>query len=211
MKRFLLATGFFFFSLLSGGNLMATTFDFDGYLNYHNDVARFSFLLESDAEDVRVYTDSFDFGANGNFDPITALWDSEGNLIAKNDDIGDWWSYNWDSGFSLSSLEAGAYMFTIAAYDNEAAGSAIDEGFKYDGNTPVPIGEWPLADQWLGEKTGMSGYYHVVFEGVDSAKPVTVPIPGTAVLLGSGLLALIGVRKIRRNQRSGLITGNEQR
>ncbi|MBN2269793.1 MAG: DVUA0089 family protein [Sedimentisphaerales bacterium] len=81
-------------------------FDFDGYIDYHNEVDYYYFNLASDATLVEVWTDSFNDGAN--FDPITALWNATtGDLIAENDDnpnIRPATQTYWDSGFSLSSL-----------------------------------------------------------------------------------------------------------
>lgn len=152
----------------------ADMFDFEGYLDYHNDVDYYYFNLSTSSTLVEIWTDSFDSGAH--FDPITALWDGPtGNLIAENDDnasIRPADQTYWDSGISLSSLSAGDYFFTIARYANFASGTNIADGFAYDGQTPSP-----LANGY--------GYYHLNFSGVNNViepGPV-VPVPG-AVLLG---------------------------
>lgn len=179
----------------------AARFEFGGYIDYHNDVATINFSLENDTTDINVYTDSFNFGLDGNFDPITALWTGDGVLLEQNDDI-DTGAFDWDSGFFLDSLEAGDYIFTVAAYNNFAEGTdswdgdfldsdpvMLTDGFLRDDNTPIPIEEWALADGY--GTTGMDGYYHVVLDGVDNAylpaDPAESPEPATLFLLSVGL------------------------
>ena len=187
MKRIAIATCLLCI-LLYSSSVFGATFDFDGYLDYHNDIATFSFTLDNDATNIRVWTDSYDNGAN--FDPITALWTASGDLISENDDnrnINPSTQTVFDSGFNLAALNAGDYLFTIASYYNFANGNSLSDGFRFDNDTPIPI------DVWSG-----SGYYHVVFDGVDGAANTNtnpVPEPATMVLLGSGLLGLAGVSR----------------
>jgi len=163
----------------------AGTFHFTGNIQYHNDVVQFNFNLANDAFNVRVWTDSFQNGVN--FDPITALWKGNGDLIAENDDnpsVNPGTQTYWDSGFTLPSLSAGNYIFTVASYANFAKGSNLADGFLYDGQTPIPIQQW-----W----NQGAGYWSVWFDGVDQV--TVVPLPGTLLLLGSGLLSLLRCRR----------------
>lgn len=168
----------------------AITVNFTGNITYHNDVVEFEFSLLDDATNVRIWTDSFDNGAN--FDPITALWTGGGNLIAENDDndtINPSTQTYWDSGFELASLSAGDYLFTVASFANFANGATLAEGFSYDGDTPIAI------ENWWNEGTG---YYSVWFDGVDSAAPGTpIPEPASMTLFGLGLGGL-AVRRLRK-------------
>ncbi|MBM4300721.1 MAG: PEP-CTERM sorting domain-containing protein [Deltaproteobacteria bacterium] len=178
---FLMAIGL----LCSAAGAQAGTFNFTGNLYFHTDVVYFNFSLANDATNVRVWTDSFQNAAN--FDPITALWTATGNLIAENDDnssVNPLTQTYWDSGFILPTLAAGNYQFTVAAYSNFAKGSTLADGFSYDGQTPIPIEQ-----HWVKAP----GYYSVWFDGVDQATS-NVPIPGAVWLLGSGLLAMGGLR-----------------
>lgn len=180
----------------------AGTFHFSGNIEYHNDVVKTYFTLDADASNVRVWTDSFLNGTN--FDPITALWNATtGEQIAQNDDnpgIDPSQTY-WDSGFSLATLAAGDYLFTVATYNNWANGDHLSDGFLFDNQNPIPLSQWSQP----ANHTGMGSYWSVWLDGVSSATnphdPGTpnnnVPEPAGLALLGLGLGALMMHRKKR--------------
>lgn len=116
----------------------ALDFDFSGAFQNDNDVLSFDFTVGSDST-ITIFSSSWD---DGGFDPILAIWDSNGNLIEEQDDGGligselsNSVSYDydvWDS-YYTKFLTAGNYTATVAQYNNFAVGSSLSDGFRYDG------------------------------------------------------------------------------
>ena len=191
-------------SLLGLSNIAsASTFTFSGNFVNQKDVARVDFSVASNATNVRLWTDSFMANATNpfgtNFDPITALWNtSTGALISQNDDdnsINPATQTGFDSGFSLATLAAGNYFFTVAAFNNFAAGSNISNGFLFDGLDPIAIG---MFNQPLNGNNERGSFWRVNLDGVDMAtgpvdpNPSAVPLPGAVWLFGTAIAGFAG-------------------
>jgi hypothetical protein len=177
----------------------AALLNFTGNITYNTDVVQINFTLTNDATNVRVWTDSFDGGVN--FDPITALWNlSTGARLGQNDDnssVNPATQTTYDSGFTLASLAAGQYAFTVAAYNNFASGDNLADGFQFDGQTPVLISQWSQPSR-IGPQTG--SFWSVWLDGVDSATNPNdpgnnVPEPGSLALAALGLMGLASLRR----------------
>lgn len=186
-----LAAGLLTFASSSQAALM----NFTGEIEYHNDVVYTYFTVEEDATDVRVWTDSWNWGTN--FDPITSLWNAGGDWIMSNDDnasINPGTQTYADSGFSLANLAAGDYIFTIATYANRSISSNLADGFDYDQSESISMEDWDQPANTIN----MGGFWSVWLDGVSSAssgQPQTqpsqsVPESSSFILLLVGMLGL---------------------
>lgn len=154
-----------------------------GSIVNHNDVAQIPMTLTTET-DLTIWTNSF---GSGGFDPILSLWFG-GNLVAYNDDapeLVDLSQGGFDSLLRLTGLAPGSYLLTVSSFNNFPNGTSLSAGFRHDGATPTPIGEW-----W----TAGSGNYNVhwTFGPISS-----IPEPSSFAMLLAGL----GIATLMRRYR----------
>jgi len=169
----------FFMGVLPAG---AEPMHFTASLTDHNDVGLFSFTLAEDAEDIYLWTDSFQGGLN--FDPLLGLWENNGDLLAWNDDnpgISPGTQTDGDAGMYIPMLWAGDYIVTFTANGNAPIGMNLSDGFFYDGSTPEPLATGGAWSVWISV----------------GSSPPTIPEPSLLVMWGVGLLGVLGVITLR--------------
>ena len=189
-------------ALLAAAGLAAQAADFtlSGRIANHNDVVRITFDVAAGGADVTLFTDSWQSGLN--FDPAVVLWSKSGTdwtQVTQNDDadpaIGH--SGYYDAGLQLPQQAAGRYMLTLVASSNEANGALLSQGFTYDAQAPIALGQWnqPSYDPNANDQKG--GFWRVQFSGVQNIS--AVPEPATWLLMALGAAALLpAARRHRR-------------
>ena len=95
-----------------------------------------------DNSGVKLWTTFYGDNGGNAFDPFLVLWDSEGNMLALNNDR----VYGvFDSYIDFGFLADGTYMFTIGNWPNRPNGAHLSDGFLLAGNSaliPRSNGEW---------------------------------------------------------------------
>lgn len=199
---------------------VALDFDFSGNFTQDNDVLLFNFTVGgSVASNVTVFSSSWLYGypppggGPGGFDPMLGIWTAAGNLIAFQDDGGNIGTtlsngvlYNhgvWDSYYQVL-LDPGNYIASITQFDNFNNGTTLSAGFKYDGTPNFTfVNDYGGATQalfngvWDDENDPRISFWQ--FHLLDVAEANVVPVPGTLLLLGSGLIGLAGWRRFRKS------------
>jgi hypothetical protein len=207
-------------SVVTTSAAQAADFDFSGTFQQDNDVALFNFTVGQDST-VTLFSSSWLYGNPapgqelGGFDPILALWDSNGNLLQQQDDggnigstVSNGVSYNhgtWDSYFT-QSLTAGSYIASVGQFNNFAVGTNLSQGFRYDSNPnftfdngsggatqPLFNGVWDNNDPRTADWE-----FHVL--NVSQATSNTEPVPEPASMLGILAFGALGSTKLLKRK-----------
>ena len=176
----------------------AANFSFTGNFARDDDVQLFRFAVEGSSLNlVTLATRSYAGGANsagvvlppGGFDPVIALFDGAGTLIAEDDDGSD--VPDPVTGLSLDAflqigIPAGGYFVALTQSPNFALGPSLAEGFELAG-----IGDFAggFVDAFGNPR---DGDWALDILSVASAATIAaeIPAPGTLWLLGVALLGL---------------------
>ena len=176
----------------------AADFDFSGTLGKRNDILLFDFMLENDKE-ITIFSSSSH--KEGGFDTILSIWDTNGNLIAQQDDggnegttVSNGVSYNHgdlDSYFTRL-LGAGSYKASVTPFPNFANGNNINQGFRLDND--------PRGQQIL---QGGKWQFHIL--NADQAG-VKMSVPESDSTLGLLAVGSLGVGFMLKRKREILVT-----
>lgn len=184
---------------LAATGALADTFTLSGNATFHNDVILIDFTLAQPGP-VTIWTDSWQGGLN--FDPESAVFQATGGdfgllaFVTDDDTINPAQGY-YDTGHAFASLPAGSYRLALVAAVNAPNGTWLSQGFAYDGQTPILIGEWNQPTYDVNNNDQKGTFWRVTFDGVDAVS--AVPEPASALLLALGLAGVL--HRVRRRPR----------
>jgi hypothetical protein len=180
-----------------GTYAQAAVFSFNGSFTA-DDNEQFLSFTQGSLSPVTLQTSSY---AAGGFDPIVAVFDATGLLVAQNDDgfgvapdpsTGE----AFDSLLALS-LDAGQYLVSLTEFDNFALGPALSDGFVESGQgnftALFACGQPSFCDVTGSARTNK---WALTISGEAVTAASTIPEPTTSALLMIAL-AWLGVLRVR--------------
>jgi hypothetical protein len=136
----------------------------------------------------------------GGFDPVLALFDAAGMLLAQDDDGGADVPADALTGATFDSflhlvLPAGDYTLALGQFDNLARGPSLADGFERSGQGSFTTGfGCPDAQPAFNDVSGVAGCGRTGAFAIDML--AEIPEPASAALLLAPALAL-GLRRRR--------------
>lgn len=202
--RWLLVAGLLAWPM--GARAAPMLWSFAGSLAQDDEVQVFALHLPGPAQ-VTLRTLSYAGGTDalgmlvprGGFDPVLALFDASGTLLAQNDDGGadvpaDALTGATFDAFLVLTLAAGDYTLAVAQFDNLALGPTLVDGFERTGQGAFTTGfGCPDAQPAFNDVSGMAGCGRSAAFAVEVA--ALVPEPASATLLLGPVLAMAARRR----------------
>lgn len=194
-------------------DVLATNLSFTGTFTADDDVQLFNFTTDGTSSvTLRTYSYAGGVQADGNvvsgggFDPILALFDSAGNLIAEVDDDSSGTvaeDPNTMSSFDtlLSGvLAAGDYTVAVVQFDNFANGPTLSDGFVMQGDPFFTALTGGCSNGQFCDVNSANRSNEWAFDilNVVGATQVPIPIPAAIWLFGTGLLGLVGIARRKK-------------
>lgn len=195
-------------AMASSTTASAADFSFTGTFSQDDDVQIFNFSVGAPSiVTLRTYSYAGGIQADGNvvsaggFDPILALFDATGVLIAENDDgpgvpSDPTTGARFDTELT-TTLGIGAYSVSIMQYNNFAAGGLLSDGFLNDGLGNFTAGFGGCSASAFCDVAGDSRSNEWAFDilNVETATTAPIPVPAALPLLLGGLAALGLIRR----------------